>query len=185
MSSGSTLAWTAELLGLEQVSDLVALAAEVDRSAGVIMVPAFTGLGAPHWDRSLQASVTGLTSGSTRAHVARAAVDAVAHQVCDIVDVIEADGKPLTTLRADGGATASDLLMQTQADLLGRRLEVADVAEVSALGAAQLGWSSLGHPANWAETRAPARSFEPGSTDRERQRAAWRAEIAWSRTRSR
>jgi glycerol kinase len=117
--------------------------------------------------------------------VARAAVEAVAHQVCDIVDVIEADGKPLTTLRADGGGTASDLLMQTQADLLGRRLEVADVAEVSALGAAQLGWSSLGHPANWAQTRSPSRSFEPGSTDRGGRREAWRAEMEWSRARSR
>lgn len=186
LSSGSTLAWTADLLGLEHVSDLVALAAQVDSSAGVIMVPAFSGLGAPHWDRSVQASVNGLRSGSTRAHVARAAVEAVAHQVCDIVEVIEADGEPLTTLRADGGATASELLMQTQADLLDRRLEVADVAEVSALGAAQLGWSGLGHPAHWAETRSPARSFEPrGSAGRDTERDAWRAQIAWSRTRSR
>jgi glycerol kinase len=186
LSSGSTLAWTAELLGLEHVSDLVELAADVGSSAGVILVPAFTGLGAPHWDRTVQASVTGLTSGSTRAHVARAAIEAVAHQVCDVVDVIEADGKPLTALRADGGATASALLMQTQADLLGRRLEVADIAEVSALGAAQLGWSGLGHPANWAETRSPSRSFEPGpQAAREARREAWRAEVAWSRTRSR
>ena len=186
LSSGSTLAWTAELLGLEHVSDLVELAADVGSSAGVILVPAFTGLGAPHWDRTVQASVTGLTSGSTRAHVARAAIEAVAHQVCDVVDVIEADGKPLTALRADGGATASPLLIQTQADLLGRRLEVADVAEVSALGAAQLGWSGLGHLANWAETRSPSRSFEPRpQTAREARREAWRAEVAWSRTRSR
>ena len=168
LSSGSTLASTAELLGLEHVSHLVELAAQVDSTAGVILVPAFTGLGAPHWDRTVQASVTGLTSASTRAHVARAAVEAVAHQVCDVVDVIEADGQPLTALRADGGATASELLMQTQADLLGRRLEVADVAEASALGAAQLGLVGLGHPANWAGARSPSRSFEPRPHSRSR-----------------
>jgi glycerol kinase len=151
----------------------------VPDSAGVTLVPAFSGLGAPHWDRELRASLSGMTGGTTRAHVARAALDAVAHQVCDIVDVIGAEGSTLTVLRADGGATAGDLLMQTQADLLGVPVEVAAAAEVSALGAAQLAWQALGVDADWGERRAPARTFWPEISDAERQerRRAWRRAI--------
>jgi glycerol kinase len=120
-----------------------------------------------------------MTGGTTRAQVARAALDAVAHQVCDIVDVIEDEGSQLAVLRADGGATAGDLLMQTQADLLGVPVEVAAAAEVSALGTAQLAWQALGVEADWAERRQPARTFRPGITDAERQerRHAWRRAI--------
>jgi glycerol kinase len=175
LSSGSALAWTAGLLGLPGVGDLMALAATVPDSGGVILVPAFSGLGAPHWNRELRAGLSGITGGTTRAHVARAAVDAVAHQVCDIVEVIEADGSPLTVLRADGGATAGDLLMQTQSDLLGVPVEVAAAAEVSALGTAQLAWRALGVEADWAEHRRPARTFQPTISDAERRdrRHSW------------
>jgi glycerol kinase len=180
LSSGSTLAWTAELLGLNGVGDLMALARGVPDSGGVSLVPAFSGLGAPHWNRELRASLSGMTGGTTRAHVARAALDAVAHQVCDIVDVIEAEGSPLIVLRADGGATAGDLLMQTQADLLGVPVEVAAAAEVSALGAAQLAWQALGVETDWAERREPARTFRPDISDAERQerRQAWHGAVA-------
>ena len=179
LSSGSALAWTAELLGLNGVGDLMALAGTASGSDGVSLVPAFSGLGAPHWNRELRASLSGMTGGTTRAQVARAALDAVAHQVCDIVDVIEREGSQLAVLRADGGATAGDLLMQTQADLLGVPVEVAAAAEVSALGTAQLAWQALGVEADWAERRQPARTFRPGITDAERQerRHAWRRAI--------
>ncbi|HEY5821425.1 MAG TPA: FGGY family carbohydrate kinase [Propionibacteriaceae bacterium] len=182
LSSGSALAWTAATLGLAQVADLVALAGTVPDSAGVVLMPAFSGLGAPHWNRDVQASLTGITSGTTRAHLARAAVDAVAHQIGDIADVIAADGSRLDVLRADGGATASDLLMQTQADLLDVRVEVAEVPEVSALGAAQLGWRALGAEADWQAGRAAPRTFVPEISADERavRRTRWRTAVARS-----
>ena len=110
------------------------------------LVPAFTGLGAPYWDRSASGILTGLTAGTTRAHVARAALEAVAHQVVDVVEAVESDGEArIDVLKVDGGATASRLLMQLQADLLGRSVHVADVPEASALGAALLAARTLGH----------------------------------------
>jgi glycerol kinase len=120
-----------------------------------------------------------MTTSTTRAHLARAAVDAVAHQICDVVEEIDQD-QPIKVLRADGGATVSSLLMQTQADLLGRPVDVADVAEVSALGAASLGWSRLGlHIAPVAATRSfGAVMAEP---ERRSRREQWRREVARAR----
>ena len=89
-------------------------------TAVVSLVPAFSGLGAPHWDRDAHALISGMSPATTRAHIARAAVDSVSHQICDVVDVIEERSGPLHLFRADGGATASALVVQTQADLLGR-----------------------------------------------------------------
>jgi len=157
VSSGAALAWTADLLDLPDVGGLVALAATVPSAEGVVLVPAFAGLGAPHWDREARAALTGMNSSTTRAHIARAAVDAVAHQICDITDTIPGGVK---SLRADGGATVSELLMQTQADLLGRPVEAADVPEASALGAAELAWTTLGATTGWAARRS-YRTFEP------------------------
>lgn len=178
LSSGAALAWTADLLGLGGVGDLVALAATVPDAAGVQLLPAFTGLGAPHWDRSVRAGLTGLSQATTKAHVARAAVDAVAHQICDVVEVIVADGTPVAVLRADGGATRSGLLMQTQADLLGITVEVADVPEVSALGAAKLAWRALGAGARWQQG-APTRTYAPAiAADlRDERRRQWRMNL--------
>ena len=108
-------------------------------------VPAFSGLGAPYWDRTATGVVTGVTGGTTRAHLARAALEAVAHQVADVVEAVESDGGArIDVLHADGGATASAPLMQAQADLLGRAVVVADVSEASALGAALLAARTLG-----------------------------------------
>ncbi|WP_350279611.1 FGGY family carbohydrate kinase [Kribbella sp. HUAS MG21] len=176
VSSGAALAWTADLLGLPDVGALMALAATVPSAEGVLLVPAFAGLGAPHWDREARAAVSGMSSSTTRAHVARAAVEAVAHQICDITDTIPG---VVNSLRADGGATVSELLMQTQADLLGRRVEAADVPEISALGVAELAWSTLGEPTGWAAKRT-YRTFEPGpgAGDRDRRRSAWAEAVA-------
>jgi glycerol kinase len=175
VSSGSALAWTAEVLGTSSVAELFELAATVPDAGGVILVPAFAGLGAPHWDRNARAAFRGMDSATTRAHLARAAVDAVAHQICDITEAIEATGTPLRSLRADGGATVADLLMQTQADLLGYRVEVANMAEISALGAAQLAWESLGTGTGWPDQPTPARVFTPtlDAQIRKERRAAW------------
>jgi glycerol kinase len=182
LSSGATLSWTATILGLSGVAELAALAAEVGDSGGVVLVPAFAGLGAPYWDREVTATLSGMTTSTTRRHLARAALDSVAHQICDIVEEIDED-QPIKVLRADGGATASSLLMQTQADLLGRPVEVADIAEVSALGSAHLGWSQLGIqiPPAAATKSYVAAMAEP---ERRRRRELWRQEVARARQRS-
>jgi glycerol kinase len=179
LSSGAALAWIAATLGLAGVAELAALAAEVPDSGGVVLVPAFAGLGAPHWDREVRAGLSGMTTSTTAAHLARAAVDAVAHQICDVVEEIDQD-QPIEVLRADGGATASSLLMQTQADLLGRPVDVADVAEVSALGAARLGWSRRGVS---VPPVAATRSFSAAlaEPDRRARRTQWRHEVARAR----
>jgi glycerol kinase len=184
VSSGAALAWTAGTLGLPDVGALVELAATVPSAGDVVLVPAFAGLGAPHWDRDARAALTGMSSATTRGHVARACVDAVAHQICDIV---ESMGTTPSRLRADGGATVSDLLMQTQADLLGHPVEAADVAEISALGTAELAWTTLdaARPAfdAWATTR-PTRVFEPSidADARATRRTRWAEAVAAVRT---
>lgn len=175
VSSGAALAWTASLLGLGDVGALVELASTVSSAEGVTLVPAFAGLGAPHWDREARAALAGMGSSTTRAHIARAAVEAVAHQICDITETLPV----LQRLRADGGGTVSTLLMQTQADLLGHPVEVADVPELSALGAAELAWTTLGQPTAWAERRT-YRTFEPAidRAARDDRRAEWAAAVA-------
>ena len=134
--------WTARLLGVGAGRELDELAATVEDSGGVSLVPAFTGLGAPWWDRRAVGLVSGITAGSTRGHLARAALESVAHQIADVVEALGSG--ELSVLHADGGATASRLLMQTQADLLGRDVVVSANAEVSALGAALMGFTRLG-----------------------------------------
>ena len=130
-----------------------------------MFVPALTGLGSPWWDPDARGLVSGLTRGTTRAHLVRAALEAIAHQVADVVDALP---EPPNVLRADGGAAANGFLMQFQADLLGCRVEVADERETTALGAAALA----------ARTDARARvgrRFEPrlGRAEVEVRRSEW------------
>jgi glycerol kinase len=190
LSSGAALAWAARLLG-GSVPDLLALAATVEDAGAVTLVPAFTGLGAPHWDREVRGVITQLDPDTDPARLARAAVDAVAHQVCDIVEVIDDESPtPLASLRADGGMSASALVMQTQADLLGRPVEVADVPEVSALGAAALARGRIGdagrRPRLTAAStpRSPGRVFVPEIDDRTRavRRECWQEQVRWLRS---
>jgi glycerol kinase len=183
LASGSALDWTAATLGSsgavpggEFLSDL---AAQVSSADGVCLVPAFTGLGAPYWDRSASGILTGLTAGTTRAHVARAALEAVAHQVVDVVEAVESDGEArIEALQADGGATASRLLMQLQADLLGRPVNVADEPEASALGAARLAARTLGFAAPAA---AVTQRVSPEPLDRRASREYWARSVRRSR----
>jgi glycerol kinase len=179
LSSGATLAWAAELLtDGRRVADLVAVADTVPDSGGVTLVPAFAGLGAPHWDRNAHALISGMSEGTGRGHLARAAVDSIGHQICDIVDVIEERSVPLRVFRADGGATSSALVVQTQADLLGREVEVSDVPEVSALGAAKLAWRALGQQSAWPKSSS-GRIYRPivDPSERRRLRDHWAGEI--------
>src|SRR5882757_10999658 len=115
------------------------LAASVASSNGVVLVPAFSGLGAPHWDQYARGALLGMTRGTTRAHIARAALEGIALQVTDVLEAMQADsGLGLKELRVDGGAAANNMLMQLQADLLGVEVVRPSNAEATALGAAYL-----------------------------------------------
>ena len=142
LSSGSAVQWLRDGLGLvEGAAETEALALTVDSSDGVVFVPALTGLGSPHWDPEARGLITGLTRGTTQAHLARATLEAIALQVADVLDALPA---PVGVLRADGGASANGFLMQLQADLLGCPVEVAAEAETTALGAAALAGLAVG-----------------------------------------
>ena len=173
--SGAAIQWLRDGLGvLASADESEALAASVDSTGGVVFVPALTGLGSPWWDADARGLVTGLTRGTTRAHLVRAALEAIAHQVADVVDALPERPR---VLRADGGATANGFLMQFQADLLGIPVEVAAERETTALGAAAL---AAGHGA-----RIPRGAvYEPGlgpDTVAER-RAEWRTALERART---
>src|SRR5207253_3916793 len=141
------------------------VARSVESSGGVVFVPALTGLGSPWWDADARGLVAGITRGTKRAHLVRAALEAIAHQVADVVDALP---DPLAVLRADGGATQNGFLMQVQADLLGVPVEVAADRETTALGAAALA-------AGGAPRVAVGERYEPhlGRDETEELRAAW------------
>jgi glycerol kinase len=145
-SGGSTVQWLRDGLGMiTTAAEVEALAASVPDSGGVVLVPAFTGLGAPYWDESARGALLGITRGTTRAHIARAALDAIAHQSREVVECLAADaGESLSSLRVDGGACRDDLLMQIQADLLGIPVHRPAELEVTALGAAGLAGIAAG-----------------------------------------
>ncbi|PWB40496.1 MAG: glycerol kinase [Rhodocyclales bacterium] len=164
--AGAVVQWLRDGLGLiRQASDIEALAASVPDAGGVVFVPAFAGLGAPHWNPHVRGTLAGLTRGTGAAHIARAALEAIAFQSAELVQAMAADcGRPLAELRVDGGATANKLLMQFQADLLGVPVIRPRIQETTALGAAYLAGLAAGvwHSreeiaAQWARER----SFEP------------------------
>jgi glycerol kinase len=172
----SALQWLRDGLAIiTSTAETERLACSVESTGGVVFVPALTGLGAPHWDPAARGLISGLTRGTTRAHLVRAALEAIAHQVVDIVEIVPGG---VDVLRADGGATANGFLMQLQADLLGCPVEVAAEAEATALGAAALAglgvalWSDVDEVA--ALARRGAR-YEPMLAPDEvaEQRAAW------------
>jgi glycerol kinase len=144
--AGAVVQWLRDSLGIIRNSeDVEKLARSVPDNGGVYLVPAFAGLGAPHWDQYARGTIMGLTRGSTAAHVARAALESVAYQVTDVVKAMEADcGFKLSELRVDGGASKNDLLMQFQADMLGVPVVRPKVTETTALGAAYLAGLAVG-----------------------------------------
>jgi glycerol kinase len=161
--AGAAVQWLRDGLGLiRHAADIEPLAASVPDAGGVVFVPAFAGLGAPHWNPQVRGTLTGLTRGTTAAHIARAALEAIAFQSAELVQAMAADcGRPLAELRVDGGATANNLLMQFQADLLGVPVIRPRIQETTALGAAYLAglaagvWKSREEIAShWVKERA-------------------------------
>lgn len=180
--AGAVVQWLRDGLGIvREAKDVEALAASVPDSGGVSFVPAFTGLGAPHWDPYARGTIVGLTRGAGAAHLARAALEGIALQVADVVDAMKRDaGLALTELRVDGGASRNDLLMQIQADLLGVPVVRPEITETTALGAAYLAGLAVGFwPDREALTRQwrAERTFEPtpgGGTAAAALRERWR-----------
>lgn len=182
--AGALIQWLRDGLGvLQDAAESESLARSVDDNGGVVIVPALAGLGAPHWRPEARGMISGLTRGSTRAHIARAALEAVALQNADLLDCVMADGIPLAELRIDGGMTANDLLCQIQADVLDRPVARTAQRECSAFGAALLAGLGIGL---WPDLAAVAalwrsgRRFEPGSDPvaREQLQRQWRDALA-------
>jgi len=164
--AGAAIQWLRDGLGLiARAADIDALAASVPDAGGVHFVPALSGLGAPYWDPNARGTIVGITRGTTKAHLARATLEAIAFQSAELIEAMAADsGIPLAELRVDGGATASNLLMQMQADLLGVPVVRPTVTETTALGAAYLAGLATGFWKDEAEIAAlwsRDRVFEP------------------------
>jgi glycerol kinase len=185
--TGAAVQWLRDGLGiLAEAGESEALAVSLEGNDGVYFVPALTGLGSPHWDPYARGTIVGLTRGSGRAHLARAALEAIAYQTVDAVRAEEAAaGERLAELKADGGAVANRWLMQFQADVLGSPVVVPEIAETTALGAAYLAgiatgrWSAAGVAAMWRE----ATRYEPrmGAEERDALLADWRRALDRSR----
>jgi glycerol kinase len=190
--AGAVVQWLRDgMRMIRATEDVEYLANKVDSTDGVYFVPAFVGLGAPHWDQYARGTIVGITRGTTEAHIARAALESIALQSVDVIRAQEADSNiELTELRADGGATENDLLMQMQADLLGAPVIRSSVPETTALGAAYLAGLAVGYfesvesiAKQWkVETRFEPQ-MDPAKVDRKRRqwnRALERAE-GWVR----
>jgi glycerol kinase len=182
--TGAAVQWLRDGLGLIGASaDVEQLAARVEDNGGVYFVPAFAGLGTPHWDPYARGAIVGLTRGSTGAHIARAALEAMAYQTADVLQAMESDaGRTLTELRVDGGAANNDITMQFQADVIGVDVVRPRVTETTALGAAYLAgiaagiWKDTGDVAShWQEQRrfTPRLGFE----ERARLLRRWRRAV--------
>src|SRR5689334_9196409 len=178
--AGAVVQWLRD--GLEffrAAPEIEALAASVSDTGGVYLVPAFAGLGAPHWDQYARGTIVGLTRGTTKAHIARAALEGIALQTMDVLTAMQKDaGIHLKQLRVDGGASANDLLMQLQADLLGVAVVRPKVAETTALGAAYLAGLAVGYWKNEADIAKQWQTdqrFKPAMkrADRERIATGW------------
>ncbi|CAN5688098.1 glycerol kinase GlpK [soil metagenome] len=186
--AGAAVQWLRDgLRAIERSVDVEALAAKGQRSSGVIVVPAFVGLGAPYWDPDARGAIMGLTRGTSVADIALATVDAMAYQVADVLEAMAQDAQgQLDTLRVDGGAAVNDALLQFQADILGVPVERPRVTEITALGAAFLAGLATGF---WSATDEIAatweldRRYEPAMTPAERSRlvAAWRRAVERTR----
>jgi glycerol kinase len=188
---GAVVQWLRDNLKLiESSADVEALAASVPHSGGVVFVPAFVGLGAPHWDAHAAGMLIGLRRDTKPGHIARAALEAIAFQVADVLEAVHGEtGTPLAALRVDGGASVNDLLMQFQADVLSVPVVRPQVTETTALGAAYLAGLATGFWAGPEELRAKRQGdkrFEPKmeASDRAERRGLWKKAVerakAWA-----
>ncbi|HEU5303496.1 MAG TPA: glycerol kinase GlpK [Gemmatimonadales bacterium] len=190
--AGAAVQWLRDGLGLiAQAAETEALAHQVPDTGGVYFVPAFVGLGTPHWEPEARGTITGLTRGTTRAHLVRAALESMAYSSAELLDTMTAaEGLVVPALRVDGGAAANDWLMQFQANVLGIPVERPDLVETTALGAAGLAGLALGLWRSTAEFLAGRKfaRFEPrmGTEERRARLAGWRravnAALTWART---
>jgi glycerol kinase len=174
-SSGATVDWMAQILGLDGAQEVERLSGKAVDGSGVHVVPAFAGLGAPWWQPEARGRVTGLTFASGRPELARAAVESIAYQVADVVYALEQDlARPLDELRVDGGASRNDALLQLQADLIGCPVLRSDAVDAAALGAALLAAAAVGLTGDEPAAPSGAR-FEPriGPEARQELLAAW------------
>jgi glycerol kinase len=181
---GAAVQWLRDGLGLiERSSDIEALAAGARDNGGVYFVPAFTGLGAPHWDAGARGAIVGLTRGTTAAHIARAALESIAYQTADLIAAMEGDaGRLLRELRVDGGASVNEGLMQFQSDLLRKPVVRPRTVETTALGAAYLAGLAVGTWKDRAEIAAlwsSARTFRPAApaAAMRRRQAEWKRAV--------
>ena len=188
--AGAVVQWLRDGLGMiSTAAEIEDLALKVETSEGVYIVPAFAGLGAPHWDQHARGTIVGLTRGSTKNHIARAALESIAFQTFDVLKAMEADsGVKIKELRVDGGATANDLLMQIQSDILGTKIIKPETTEITALGAAYLAGLGIGFWKNIPEIREKwknKKSFIPNTNSpRVEMLKGWKRAInttkAWS-----
>jgi glycerol kinase len=180
LASGAAIQWLRDALGiLTDAAESERIARTVESAGGVTFVPAFAGLGSPHWDADARGLISGITRGTTAAHIVRAALEGIAFQVADVLDVLPGG---VEVLRADGGASANGFLMQFQADLLGCPVEVAAEQESTALGAAALAGRAIGLWAGDGAIRARLRTgatYRPavGRESATARRAEWRAAL--------
>jgi glycerol kinase len=189
--AGAAVQWLRDGLGvIERAAETEALARAVPDTGGVYFVPAFVGLGTPHWEPEARGTITGLTRGTSRAHLARAALEAMAYSSADLLEAMTStEHLSVPALRVDGGAAANDWLMQFQADVLGLPVERPDQVETTALGAAGLAGLALGVWKSPAEFLAGRKftCFEPAmdAGEREAHLSGWRravsAALAWAR----
>jgi glycerol kinase len=187
--AGAVIQWLRDQLGLlTESAESEALASSVSDTGGVYLVPAFVGLGAPYWDSDARGTIVGITRGTTKAHLVRAALEAIAYESRDLLEAMEKDsGRALASIKADGGASANSFLMQFQADISGRSVVLPEVAETTALGAAYLAglavgyWSSLDEvKKNWRRKR----EFKPAMGLERRQElvSGWDKAVAAARS---
>jgi glycerol kinase len=187
--TGAAVEWTAGLLGLSDAGEVATLAEQATDTGGVYLVPAFVGLGAPHWDDEARGTLSGLTRGTERSAIARAAIESIAFQVRDVFEAMRpAAGGSLSVLRADGGVTRNERLMQFQADILGVPVERDDTPELSAMGAAYLAGLAVGVWFSTKELEALPRTskrFEPrlSGDDVARLTDGWDRAVARTRLR--
>ena len=185
---GAVVQWLRDGLGIiRQSAEVEALAGSVPDSGGVYLVPAFAGLGAPHWDPYARGTIVGITRGTTAAHIARAAVDSIAFQVADLLEAVQDDsGIPFSELRVDGGAAVNDAMLQLQADLLSVPVVRPEVTETTALGAAYLAGLAVGvwdSAATVSKQWRVNKRFEPALPKEvaAQRRSEWRAALQRSK----
>jgi glycerol kinase len=186
--AGAAIQWLRDKLGvLASAAQSEQLANSVPDTGGVYLVPAFVGLGAPYWDADVRGTITGMTLGTTREHVVRAALESIAYQSRELIEAMQADsGEQVKELRVDGGAAANDFLMQFQADMLGCRIVRPVDVETTALGAAYLAGLAVGVWKDTAELESlwtRDRVFDPQMEEGRREElfAGWKKAVEQAR----